>query len=422
MKSRYKVTAVVLLLACSGLAWAGNPEPQGPPSSTFSLNLEAIYARLMSGAAGTPTAFTEPTTAPGTGTMMTLDQIMAAAPAEDNTSGAQPGEVLAGKSFWSLRTDGAGSSTWGLSVGTLPTRTVDPTTVLQLAGNYAAFNLSVVDPDLVSGNVRATATIFGVTGNAYVANTSSGNALPGEILTGRVAWVDGAQITGTMPNNGAVTIAPGTAAQTIPAGYHNGSGTVAGDGNLLAGNIRSGVDIFGVTGTLIPAPPSIQMYGSGFQPDGNFLAYTSLGSTAREIADEACSLSANRPPMTNVRAFISISATDEIRDMPANYGVPTDLPILGPTGVIAVNWADLLDGTIASTLADAGVLVAQYWGTYWSGSSTTGGAVGDTCSDWSSASATNQGNVGDEESVDLYWITSIVGSCNGPHYIVCIAW
>jgi hypothetical protein len=53
-----------------------------------------------------------------------------------------------------------------------------------------------------------------------------------------------------MPNNGAVDIMPGAVAQTIPAGYHNGAGTVAGDGNLVAGNIKAGVSIFGVAGTL----------------------------------------------------------------------------------------------------------------------------------------------------------------------------
>jgi len=56
--------------------------------------------------------------------------------------------------------------------------------------------------------------------------------------------------TGTMANNGAVTITPSTAAQTIPAGYHNGNGTVVGDTDLIAGNIKSGVNIFGVLGSL----------------------------------------------------------------------------------------------------------------------------------------------------------------------------
>ena len=56
-----------------------------------------------------------------------------------------------------------------------------------------------------------------------------------------------------MPNNGAVTIAPTTTDQSIAAGYHNGSGTVQGDPDLAAGNIKRGVTLFGVAGTLYNA-------------------------------------------------------------------------------------------------------------------------------------------------------------------------
>ncbi len=243
MKFRVKLLVAALVIVGSGLALAGDPEPPGPPSSTFSLNLEAIYARLMSGAAGTPTAFTEPSTAPGTGTMVTLEQIMAAAPAEDNTNGAQPGEVLAGKSFWSLRTDGAGGSAWGLSVGTLPTRTVDATTVSQLAGYYEAFNLADVDTDLVSGNVRATTTIFGVAGDTNVVNTSSGDAVAGDILSGKIAWVDGAEVTGNLATR---TVDPTTVSQL--AGNYAAFNLADVDTDLVPGNVRATTTIFGVVG------------------------------------------------------------------------------------------------------------------------------------------------------------------------------
>ena len=56
-------------------------------------------------------------------------------------------------------------------------------------------------------------------------------------------------VSGTMPNNGAVNITPSTSAQPIAAGYHNGAGSVAGDTNLVSGNIRSGTSIFGVAGS-----------------------------------------------------------------------------------------------------------------------------------------------------------------------------
>jgi hypothetical protein len=52
-----------------------------------------------------------------------------------------------------------------------------------------------------------------------------------------------------MPNKGAVAIIPGATAQLIPAGYHNGSGSVAGDGALQDSNIKVGTTIFTVAGT-----------------------------------------------------------------------------------------------------------------------------------------------------------------------------
>ena len=54
--------------------------------------------------------------------------------------------------------------------------------------------------------------------------------------------------TGSMANNGAITIIPGTVDQTIAQGYHNGSGKVSGDANLTAPNIVSGKSIFNVAG------------------------------------------------------------------------------------------------------------------------------------------------------------------------------
>lgn len=47
----------------------------------------------------------------------------------------------------------------------------------------------------------------------------------------------------------AATYTPGTSNQTIAASqYLNGAQTIKGDANLVAGNIKSGVSIFGVTG------------------------------------------------------------------------------------------------------------------------------------------------------------------------------
>lgn len=65
-----------------------------------------------------------------------------------------------------------------------------------------------------------------ITANSLASQTD-GDATAAQILTGKIAWVDGAKVTGTMTNNGAVSQALAiNGSYTIPAGYHNGSGKV----------------------------------------------------------------------------------------------------------------------------------------------------------------------------------------------------
>lgn len=96
-----------------------------------------------------------------------------------------------------------------------------------------------------------------VTGTSpFDSDTSEDTAAVAEILAGKTAHARGTKLTGTMPNNGAVT---GTITEvdqeyTIPAGYHDGSGKVAisttEQAKLIATNIRQGVTILGVEGTM----------------------------------------------------------------------------------------------------------------------------------------------------------------------------
>ena len=65
---------------------------------------------------------------------------------------------------------------------------------------------------------------------------AKGNAAKGDILENKTAVVKGTEITGTMKNNGAWTGATtGKGNVTIPAGFHNGSGYISGDGAYDAG-------------------------------------------------------------------------------------------------------------------------------------------------------------------------------------------
>lgn len=86
-------------------------------------------------------------------------------------------------------------------------------------------------------------------------NSQDATAAVAEILKGKTAYARGTKLVGTMPNNGAVagTLTDVDGVYTIPMGFHDGSGTVSLDATekekLVAGNIKSGVEILGVTGT-----------------------------------------------------------------------------------------------------------------------------------------------------------------------------
>lgn len=90
----------------------------------------------------------------------------------------------------------------------------------------------------------------------YDANTSDATAAAAEILATKTAYVAGNKITGTMPNRGAQTGSISTKAQsvTIQQGYHDGSGSVsiatAEQNKIIATNIRQGVTILGVEGSM----------------------------------------------------------------------------------------------------------------------------------------------------------------------------
>ena len=121
--------------------------------------------------------------------------------------------------------------------------------------------------DLTSDTVTAADVQSGVTFHlpsgatgtgtcAYDVDSSNCTAVVAEVLATKTFAKGGSVLTGTMPNRGAVTgtISSKSTPYTIPQGYHDGSGTVGIDSTsataLVANNIREGVEILGVTGTM----------------------------------------------------------------------------------------------------------------------------------------------------------------------------
>lgn len=146
--------------------------------------------------------------------------------------------------------------------------TVTPSTSDQTiaSGQYLSGAQTIKgDSNLVAGNIKKGTSIFGVTGTLETGSTgidtSDATATASHILSGKTAYVNGQKITGTMSSKSAATYTPSTSNQTIASGqYLSGAQTIKGDSNLVASNIKSGVSIFGVTGTYA---------GSGSSGSGN---------------------------------------------------------------------------------------------------------------------------------------------------------
>lgn len=121
--------------------------------------------------------------------------------------------------------------------------------IIDLTGD-TLINASQLASGIVA-HARSGAPITGT--NTNDADTRDANATASQILSDATAYVNGSKVTGTMTNNGAVsgTIGTKNGSYTVPTGYHDGSGTVTltNVSNLVAGNVKSGVSILGITGS-----------------------------------------------------------------------------------------------------------------------------------------------------------------------------
>lgn len=135
-----------------------------------------------------------------------------------------------------------------------------------MANNKIIYNGTTLI-DLTQDTVTAATLLDGVTAHdkqgaiitgecTYDSDTSGDTAAVAEILSGKTAHARGTQLTGTMPNRGGVTgtISAVDGTYTIQQGYHDGSGVVSisstEQAKIIADNIRQGITILGVEGTM----------------------------------------------------------------------------------------------------------------------------------------------------------------------------
>ncbi len=199
MQRRWMGLGMAVVVCVAGGAYGGSLDSPAAPTEPGSAmyRLEDIYNRLDTGVPGVQSVFAEPVAGPTAGTGRTLNEVMAKAPAT-NVNAAVAAEVLSGRVFWGLAL-----GVWGQQAGSMPNRgavTVTPGTMQQAIqqGYHNGSGTVEGDTALITGNIKAGTTIFGVAGKTEVVDTTTGTgAATGDIVAGKIAFVNGATVSGT---------------------------------------------------------------------------------------------------------------------------------------------------------------------------------------------------------------------------------
>jgi hypothetical protein len=158
---------------------------------------------------------------------------------------------------------------------------------LKVAGNYtvclhkAQQKVVLGKDDMVAYDAAVTKCVESYSSKWQQLEDSAAGACPSDgdetsvqnFLDFCAASTEEALAGGSLPvDNGAVTLTPSTTDQAIPAGLHDGSGKCEGDADLVAANIASGIDLFGIVGTHTGGG------GAGLHQSGQSNCYDSSGT------------------------------------------------------------------------------------------------------------------------------------------------
>lgn len=210
---------------------------------------------------------------------------------------------------------------------------------------------------------------------------------------------------------GAINVGDGGSPDVGEGGEPNGG---AGAGHAGAPSGGSG----GEAGAPAAELPAIVLFDAG--------PHNGLNFGGRVGLDQHCASAKQNLEIAGAftHALISVSDTDELRDMPVVYGLPTNRAFVGPTGEkVADDFADLLDGDIDQSLSDAEISDAQFWIT----GSNADGSVRKTCNGWTTSDFSQQvtGSYGYPGSNDSSWLTVTGGDvyCSASQYnVICVAY
>ena len=154
--------------------------------------------------------------------------------------------------------------------------------------------------------------------------------------------------------------------------------------------------------------------------DISILAPSESVNLVRDAADLLCeSFRTDAMNGREVRALLSISNLDQIKDMPLNFSLPINKPFVGDLGIeIAKDFEDLLDGAIDKSIKDS-VEGFSFGDLYWTGSLVDGSVDVDTCSSWESN--IGLGTIGSAEQMDGAWLKVGNTDCSDLRKLLCVA-
>lgn len=156
-----------------------------------------------------------------------------------------------------------------------------------LAGNPLVDDPVTCNSDLSSCNSsysncsNSLATCNGDLGSCTsdLGSCNAGTAAPGDVLAGKTfSSSAGLGISGTATAGANVSGADGSLSFAIPDGFYIDSKTcTASDGDLTAANVVSGVNVFGVTGSALPAQRLVTGQHSCFDSAGSVIVCSGTG-------------------------------------------------------------------------------------------------------------------------------------------------
>lgn len=188
------------------------------------------------------------------------------------------------------------------------------------SGQYLSGNQTIKgDVNLLAENIKKGVIIFGSEGTF----TSDATAKASDIIDGKTAYVNGSLVEGNITSKPATIYTPSTKNQIINAGqYLSGNQTIEGDKNLIAANIKNGVNIFGITGTHAGASELTEATVTNEDIKSGKIAY---GNNGEKITGS----------MYNVDTETII--TPSIKDQTLKAGFYNGITIQGDTNLVPAN-------------------------------------------------------------------------------------